>query len=331
MTALATERRPARLRPRCERGVGDERMYVGPSGSAADIDGGSRAGARRRRAAATIGGRHARAATALAATLLLAAVRAGDAAGAGASAEGGGATGGHVEVSAGWRQNLVYPEPHRDGFRDFATPGHADTEAGPGRREPSEEFALAVETVNSTGWGPMQRRLAGTTAHVVLGQETWVLPSHLAQASSWCRRNGWESIFAPAVTGPGGGASGGVAVFARVGLGLRHPHVGSHILEEGRAVAGFIEPPGHRPMLAASIYLRDGKGVKDANKATMAAVGRCAASQGPDCLLLCGGDFQCGPDCVESSGFPRQVRGRVLAASTARGTYRTRAAASTLD
>ncbi len=333
MAELATEWRPTLLRAPGEREdvVYNARVSIGPSCPAAGTDEGPRAGARSRRAAGTIGGRHARAATALAATLLLAAARTGDATGTEAPAGGGATAGAHFEVDAGWRQSLVYPEPHRDGFRDFATPGHADAVAGPGRRQHEEEFALAVETVNSTGWGPMQRRLMGTTAHVVLGQETWVLPSLLAQASSWCRRNGWESIFAPAVTGPGGGASGGVAIFARGGLGLRHPHVGSHILEEGRAVVGFVEPPGHRPILAASIYLRDGKGVKEANKATLAAVGRCAEAHGPDCLVLCGGDYQCGPDSVESSGFPRQVRGRILAASTARGTYRTRAVASTLD
>ncbi len=317
-----------------QRGVGQVGGRRGSDDPAApaEASGGRapRRGGRRRGAAVLTSGGRARAAVALAVTIILAAVRAGDATGTERVVDAGSATG-PLEVRAEWRQRLSYPSPHRDGFRDFATAGHAEPGAGPGRRNPSEDFSLSVETVNSTGWGPMQRRLLATTAHVVLGQETWILPGHLARASDWCRRHGWESVLAPAAVGPGGGASGGVAIFARVGMGLRYPHVGPHILEEGRAVAGFLEPPGHRTMLAASIYLRDGKGVKDANKATMSLVGQCAAAQGTDCMLLCGGDFQCGPGCIEGSGFPRQVRGKVLAAASTRGTYRTRAAASTLD
>ncbi len=122
-----------------------------------------------------------------------------------------------------------------------------------------------------------------------------------------------------------------MAVLARTGLGLRYPLAGPHILEDARAVAGFVEPPGHRPILAASVYLRDGKGMGAANKATLSRVGRCVDEQGEGCLPLVGGDFQCAPRCVEASGFPAQVRGRVLAAASARGTYRTRKAASTID
>ncbi len=188
-----------------------------------------------------------------------------------------------------------------------------------------------VETVNATGWGPLSRRLMDTRAQVVLGQETWVLQGETARVSDWCRRHGWDAILAPAAVGPGGGASGGVAIFARVGIGLRYPQAGSHILEEARAVAGIIHPPGHRPFLVVSLYLRDGRSVKEENKATLALVGQCLAAQGPNTLLLCGGDYQCDPDCIGRSGFPGQVQGRIVAAATPRGTFRTRATASTLD
>jgi hypothetical protein len=120
-------------------------------------------------------------------------------------------------------------------------------------------------------------------------------------------------------------------VLARAGLGLAYPRVGPHILEEARAVAAIAEPPGHRPILLASAYLRDGKAMGDENKGTMAKIGDCASAQGPGHLLLVGGDFQCGPHVMEEGGFPERVRGKVVAAPSARGTFRGGGAASTLD
>jgi hypothetical protein len=218
---LAWDRPPMQHRSSSATRVGGGRVGRDSVGLVAEAPGRApRSEGRRHRAGAIGGGGHARAAAALVATIILAAMRVGDAAGTELRADGACSTG-PIEVSARWKQSLSYPSPHRDGFRDFVTADHVGAGAEPGRRNPSEEFALAVETVNSTGWGPMQRRLSGTTAHVVLGQETWVLPGHLARVSDWCRRHGWESILAPAAVGPGGGASGGVAIFARVGLGLR--------------------------------------------------------------------------------------------------------------
>ncbi len=234
-------------------------------------------------------------------------------------------------VDAAWRKAVEYPPPHRDGFRDIASPGFVGRRSEGERRRLEEDFRLIVETTNSTGWGPLRRRLLDTSAHVVLAQETWVLPDQMARASSWARRNGWHSLWAPAATGPGGGASGGVAILARAELGLRHPIAGSHVLHEARAVAGFVDPPGHRPILLASVYLKDGKGMSTDNKDIPARVGECAAAQGEGCLPLVAGDFQCGPHEVANSGFPDQIHGRIMAAQTARGTFRTKAAASTLD
>ncbi len=105
---------------------------------------------------------------------------------------------------AEWRSFVDYPEPHRDGFRDIATPGFGD-DPGPGRRPPEEEFRLEIECVNSTGWGPLSRRLASTSAHAIVAQETWVLMDQVAGVSDWARRHGWEAVIAPAVLGPGGG------------------------------------------------------------------------------------------------------------------------------
>ncbi len=234
-------------------------------------------------------------------------------------------------ADASWKRVLDYPTPHKDGFRDIATAGFEAEAVSPGRRDQEEEFRLVVEVVNSTGWGPLKRRLLSTSSHLVLAQETWVLQDQVAGASTWARKLGWDTIWAPAAIGDGGGASAGVAIFARTGLGLRYPQVGPHILEEARLVAGMVEPPGHRPFLVTSAYLRDGKGMGDENKRSLARIARCIAEQEDGLLHLTGGDFQCNPSSVASSGFPSQVNGRVLAAATRRGTYRTKAAASNID
>ncbi len=233
-------------------------------------------------------------------------------------------------VDTAWRRAVEYPQPHRDGFRDICSPGFSADEGGGGART-AEEFALTAETVNSTGWGPLKRRLLVTKAHVVLAQETWTLQGQVANASAWARRHGWDSIWAPAKLGAGGGASGGVAIFARQGMGLRFPAVGTHVIEDARAVAGYCDPPGHRPIMLCSAYLIDGKGAKEPNKAILAKIGRKVEAQGAGCLALVGGDFQCHPSDMDATGFPDNLGGRVVAAGTARGTFRTASTSSCID
>ncbi len=228
------------------------------------------------------------------------------------------------------RSAASYPMPHRDGFRDVSSPGFQEEERGR-NTVGAEDFGLVAETVNSTGWGPLQRRLRATEAHIVCAQETWVLPGQVKSSSDWAYRNGWESVWAPARLGVGGGASGGVTVFARRGMGLRFPNVGPHILEEARAVAAMCDPPGHRPFMICSAYLIDGQGAGDANRSILGKISRAVGAHGDACMSLIGADFQCPPSAVQGTGFPDQLRGRILAASSARGTFRSSGASSNLD
>ncbi len=249
-------------------------------------------------------------------------------------ADGGGAA---KEVTARWVTEdrdagaVVYSRPHKDGFRDIASPGFGEEERDRTDRGAEQDYQLVVETANTTGWGPLKRRLQTTSADLLLAQETWVLPSYKKEASDWAVRNGWESVWAPAHTGPGGGASGGVAAFARRGLGLRLPTVGPHIVEEARAVAAVVEPPGYRPLLTISTYLIDGKKMQPANRAILSKVGKCAEAQGEGSLVIVGGDYQCQPGDVDRTGFPSMISGKTVTAPSARGTFRTSKAASTID
>ncbi len=167
------------------------------------------------------------------------------------------------------QDGLKYAEPHRPGFRDFATPGFEAADKGSGEDGDAELFQLLVETANSTSWGPLRKRLRKTRAHVLLAQETKLAEGKLTEASSWALRNGWKLIAAPAIEGRNGGASGGVAIFIRKEFGATLPSGSGHILERGRAVAAIVEPPACRPILLVSVYLRDGAGLGEANMNTL--------------------------------------------------------------
>ncbi len=158
---------------------------------------------------------------------------------------------GAIIVDASWNTVTKYPAPHRDGFRGAIAPGHEDTDADRVPRN-SPGLRLCIEAVNSTGWGPLKRRLTATQAHAVLAQETWIMAHQIPAARRWAKRNGWTSLWAPAVPGKGGGASGGAAIFVRRDMGLRGPDVGSHVIEDAHAVMGIAEFPGHRPVVLVS-------------------------------------------------------------------------------
>ncbi len=225
---------------------------------------------------------------------------------------------------------LSYPEPYREGFRGALAPGYADPE--PARMDKARcRLELCIETANTTGWGPLRRRLDETSAHVLVAQETWVLLAQVAEASTWARRHGWTSIWAPACIGPGGGASGGVALFVRKEFGLREPSVGSHIIWEGRAVMGILDVPGHRPTIITSAYLIDGEGLSGGNGIILDHIGMAVRAQGVGYQFIIGGDFQNSPSAVNGHGLPVAIGGKVVAADTARGTYRAPRGATNID
>ncbi len=233
-------------------------------------------------------------------------------------------------VDASWNAVLNYPTPHRDGFRGATAPGHDDddTERIP-RNSPG--LKLRIEAVNSTGWGPLKRRLDSTQAHAVLAQETWIQEHQVPSARRWAKRCGWTSLWTPAGVGKGGGASGGAAIFVRKDMGLRAPEVGSHVVADARAVMGIAEFPGHRPLVLVSLYLVDGAKLGAENSALLDRVANAVRSQGPEYMTVCGGDFQNPPEAIAKHAAVASMRARVAASCSARGTYRSSKAATNID
>ncbi len=229
---------------------------------------------------------------------------------------------------------IVYPVPGREGFRRVTAPGFdcgLDIPRNLNEEDKEKYLELIVETVNTTGLGPLKRRLMATDSHILLVQETWALPHQVAAMSNWARRRGWTSLWAPATLGPGGGASGGTAVLVKKQFGLRRPSCGSHIVEEGRAVLGIVDVPGHRAIAAASIYLAEGGKMGKANRRSLDIMGKAIRAQGEECMAIVGGDYQNDPRVVGGSKFPEDINAVVVAANTQRGTYRSANAASNLD
>ncbi len=100
------------------------------------------------------------------------------------------------------RAAVTYPCPGTGSLRGAVAPGY-ETAAGDQGRD--DQFALAVEAANTTGWKGLQRRLAASGAHALLAQETWVTQDAIPAASAWALRRGWKSVWTAAKPGPNGG------------------------------------------------------------------------------------------------------------------------------
>ncbi len=223
--------------------------------------------------------------------------------------------------------SVLYSKPGHGSLRSVVSPGHAGAAAQPFDHE---DFRLLIESVNSTGWAALKRRLMTTKAHVVLAQETWVTQSSVAAASAWARKRGWRSVWSPAKVTNKGGVAAGVAIFARDFMGLHYPAGGSHEIHPARAVTGTLQAPGNRPIDLVSCYLQHGRGAAEANAQTLAEVGA-ACKDDPDGVRIVGGDFNMSPDELLGTGFDRELGATILHTDTARGTFRTARTRSTID
>ncbi len=224
------------------------------------------------------------------------------------------------------RKAIAYPTPGKESLRAAIAPGFPSA-----RPAATDLFALRVESVNSTGWKGLQKRLAATKAHVVLAQETWLTPDSIPAASAWAKRRGWKSVWSAAVPGPNGGASGGTAIFARDYLGLRYPPGGTHEWVAGRAVAAVLDAPAMRPLLLISCYLVHGIGPAQANLDILAEIGRRRRAAAEDYEVCMGGDINMEPPDFAATGFDVEMDASIMYPSTDRGTFRTARAASLID
>ena len=167
---------------------------------------------------------------------------------------------------------------------------------------------LQVLTINGTTW-PSTKAFLGVldaSVQVVLCQEHHLDEQSVPDAQAWCKKRGWNSIFAPAIATEAGGTQGGVSILAREGLGLMSPTNVQAELVKGRALAAIVQAPGYSDMMMVSLYLRHGLGIQGPNVETLVAIA-CAMEE-ERLPTVIGGDFNAGPSAVEESTFTERTR-----------------------
>ena len=198
-------------------------------------------------------------------------------------------------------------------------------DTGRGRKtDTTEQFGLIAVTANTTCWATAKEFLMQTDAHLVFLQEHKLLGPEIAQASQWADSEGWIHTFTPATTGPGGGASGGVAILSRRGVGLVKTNI--EVAMEGRVAAAEIFCPGLPKFLAITTYLVTGLEMTSVNLTLANDVA--AYIQSRELPGLWSGDFQSDPQAVEATGILDIIKGKVY---TCKGTCTVAAEGTTID
>ncbi len=231
-------------------------------------------------------------------------------------------------VSSAAASAVAYALPGRMGFHGAHTPGF-NLDA---REPPCQPFTLRMLTANTTGWAPLQQLLRDTQANVVFAQEHRLLPSAIPAASAWARKQGWKTVWAPAVHGSGGGAAAGTVICARAFMGLRHPDRGDAVVVKGRVAAAVVEPPSCRPFVGYSAYYHCGQGLSRANLDITAEIGaHWEAMEDSTLQMVLAADFNMEPSAFARADLSSRIWGRLVVPLTPRGTCRTRTKAATYD
>ena len=117
------------------------------------------------------------------------------------------------------------------------------------------------------------------------------------------QKHNWHVLHSPAIPCQGNQSSCGVAVFARVHIGLRWPSASACILVPHRIIHVLVDVP-QWPSLSIFVgYFKCGVELDTENLSYLAAVGQ--AMRTVDFFLMAA-DWNLDPQILEDSGFPRQ-------------------------
>ena len=111
-------------------------------------------------------------------------------------------------------------------------------------RSAKEYGGIIIETANVTGWGALLPHLHATKADMVCVQEHMVLGHDMVKRRETLYRNGWRSIWAPALATEAGGISAGVAIVARKQLGLWAPEGEQPMVVNNRVCCALLSACG---------------------------------------------------------------------------------------
>ena len=138
-------------------------------------------------------------------------------------------------------------------------------------KDKSVDFNLEILTMNVTSWGAAKEFLLTTTANLICIQEHKLWGDKLAEASRWAETQGWTVVWGPArANEEESGSSGGVAIFARNGVGLVDSEAQTKY--EHRLVGAWVEAPGYDRFLIHSAYFCVRAGLSGINAEIMGEI-----------------------------------------------------------
>ncbi len=175
-----------------------------------------------------------------------------------------------------------------------------------------QQRRLSLTTGNITGWGTGLDWLQTASSHIICLQEhKQRTEEEVAEASTQAKARGWKSFWTKALTAPTepGGASAGVAVMTKSGVGALDPP-GGHVVHEGRAVAALVEAGETGGVVVYSIYLVCGDEMGAENWRVLESVARHIAGHGLP--WVCAGDWNVTPHVLAASGWPSRLNAKVV-------------------
>ena len=191
---------------------------------------------------------------------------------------------------SGWKLSLQYllgssakRKPSRQG-------GLARLNASKRRDDQSSPATdwIKFTTANGTCWSSIQAYVRHSNAHIICAQEHHLEASQTEEASQWCLRNGFKSVWGAAtLSSSTGRTSGGTLLLVRKQFGLTEAT--ELVTPSDRMVAGKVDVPGYRQLLVTSTYFQTAIGMKTMNLELTRAIKEAHDKwNGP---AIVGGDF----------------------------------------
>ena len=174
---------------------------------------------------------------------------------------------------------------------------------------------LAVVTFNSTSARALKEYLLAAQAPIVCTQELRIAGDDADDLGRWAARRGWDPFLAEATAGPGGGLSGGVAIFCRSG---RAALADARCVVPGRAVTARVTVGDSPAITVCSAYLVTGGRLCDHNRQILGSIASDVEDRG--CPFVIAADFNCAPEVIGASAYPSRLRAEVLAPAGPFGT-----------
>ena len=179
----------------------------------------------------------------------------------------------------------------------------------PGGHVPKfEDFVLHFDTVNGSSWGSCLAYLKVSAANVVMIQEHKLLPHQLDAANAQAMALGWTAIWASATRTKKGGASGGLAILARRGVGIRRDEFDT--TQPSRLLCGVVEAPGLPAISCSTVYFQTGTGMKGKNLGLIKEIGHYVRATGRPGVVA--GDFNDEPQALRQTNLLREIEGEIF-------------------